>query len=72
MFPLTLALGASIAWGASDFLGGLVSRRLPVAEVLFWAQLTGLALAFAIWLTAGGASRPPARRPPARRGRRAS
>ena len=54
MFPLTLALGASVAWGASDFLGGLVSRRMAVAQVLFWAQLTGLALAFAIWLTAGG------------------
>ena len=55
MFPLSLALGASVAWGASDFLGGLVSRRLAVATVLFWAQLTGLALAAAAWLLAGGA-----------------
>ena len=31
MLPLTLAFGASIAWGASDFLGGLASRRIPVA-----------------------------------------
>jgi drug/metabolite transporter (DMT)-like permease len=54
VFPLTLALGASVAWGASDFLGGLVSRRMAVAEVLFWAQLTGLALAVAIWMAAGG------------------
>ena len=43
MVPLTLAFGASVAWGASDFLGGLASRRLPVAAVLFWAQLTGSA-----------------------------
>jgi drug/metabolite transporter (DMT)-like permease len=55
VFPLSLALGASVAWGASDFLGGLVSRRLAVATVLFWAQLTGLALAAAAWLLAGGA-----------------
>jgi drug/metabolite transporter (DMT)-like permease len=55
VFPLSLALGASVAWGASDFLGGLVSRRLAVATVLFWAQLTGLGLAAAAWLLAGGA-----------------
>jgi drug/metabolite transporter (DMT)-like permease len=55
VFPLSLALGASVAWGASDFLGGLVSRRLAVATVLFWAQLTGLGLAAAVWLLAGGA-----------------
>ena len=30
MVALGLALGASIAWGGSDFLAGLVTRRLPV------------------------------------------
>ena len=45
MFPLTLAVGASVAWGASDFLGGLAARRLPVVVVLFGAQAVGLVLA---------------------------
>ena len=53
MLPLTLAFGASIAWGASDFLGGVASRRLPVVAVLFWAQLAGLGLAATAWLATG-------------------
>jgi drug/metabolite transporter (DMT)-like permease len=53
MFALTLALGASVAWGASDFLGGLASRRLPVIVVLLGAQAVGLALAMAVWGVAG-------------------
>ena len=53
MIPLTLALGASVAWGASDFLGGLASRRLPVVVVLLGAQLVGLALAAVAWAVAG-------------------
>jgi len=53
MFALTLALGASVAWGASDFLGGLASRRLPVIVVLLGAQAVGLALAVAVWGLAG-------------------
>jgi hypothetical protein len=39
MVALGLALGASIAWGGSDFLAGLVTRRLPVLTVL--APLAG-------------------------------
>ena len=53
MVALTLALGASVAWGASDFLGGLASRRLPVVVVLLGAQAVGLALAATAWLLAG-------------------
>ena len=53
MFPLTLALGASVAWGASDFLGGLASRRLPVVVVLLGAQVVGLALAATVWFLTG-------------------
>jgi drug/metabolite transporter (DMT)-like permease len=49
---LTLALGASVAWGASDFLGGLASRRLPVVVVLLGAQTCGLALAATAWALA--------------------
>jgi drug/metabolite transporter (DMT)-like permease len=53
MMPLALALSASVAWGASDFLGGLTSRRLPVMVVLLGAQLVGLALAAIAWVMAG-------------------
>lgn len=53
MVPLTLALGASVAWGASDYLGGLASRTLAVVVVLFGAQVVGLALAVTIWLVTG-------------------
>lgn len=37
-----LALLSSLLWGASDFLGGLATRRLPVASVLGAAQLVAL------------------------------
>jgi drug/metabolite transporter (DMT)-like permease len=53
VIALGLALGASVAWGASDFLGGLVSRRLPLVAVLLGAQLVGLVLAAGAWLLAG-------------------
>jgi len=40
--PLLLALGASLAWGVSDFVGPLISRTLGVLPVLFWAQVGGV------------------------------
>jgi drug/metabolite transporter (DMT)-like permease len=47
--PLLLALGASLAWGVSDFVGPLWSRALGVLPVLMWAQVGGvLGLAIAI------------------------
>jgi drug/metabolite transporter (DMT)-like permease len=47
--PLLLALGASLAWGISDFVGPLFSRTLGILRVLFWGQLGGvLALAIAV------------------------
>jgi drug/metabolite transporter (DMT)-like permease len=36
------ALGASIAWGVADFLGGLKSRTVHVLVVLLLAQVSGL------------------------------
>jgi drug/metabolite transporter (DMT)-like permease len=42
LIPLLLALGASLAWGVSDFVGPLVGRRLGTLRVLFWAQIGGL------------------------------
>jgi drug/metabolite transporter (DMT)-like permease len=44
MVPVALALGASLAWGASDFLAGVKTRRLSVLWVLLVSQVTGLVL----------------------------
>jgi drug/metabolite transporter (DMT)-like permease len=53
--PLLLALGASIAWGVSDFAGPLVSRTLGILRVLFWAQVGGLiAIAIAVAIRGDG------------------
>jgi drug/metabolite transporter (DMT)-like permease len=43
-----LALGASLAYGVGDFLGGLTSRRVHVLTVLALSQLAGL-VAVAVW-----------------------
>jgi drug/metabolite transporter (DMT)-like permease len=40
--PALLALLASLLWGASDFLGGTATRRLPVASVVGVSQLVAL------------------------------
>lgn len=37
-----LALSASLLWGASDFAGGTLTRRLPVYAVVGWSQAAGL------------------------------
>jgi hypothetical protein len=42
MLALGLALGASVAWGGSDFLAGLATRRLGVLGVLVLSQAFGL------------------------------
>jgi drug/metabolite transporter (DMT)-like permease len=42
VLAVLLSLCASACWGLSDFLAGLVSRRLPVLTVMFGAQTLGL------------------------------
>lgn len=42
MAAALLALGASIVWGCSDYVGGLKSRALPVLTVLAASQPFGL------------------------------
>lgn len=45
MLPVVLALGAAIAYGASDFLGGLTSRSERVWAVAATSQVTATAIA---------------------------
>jgi drug/metabolite transporter (DMT)-like permease len=42
MLPVLLSLAASGCWGTADFLGGLQSKRVPVAMVLCLVEGTGL------------------------------
>src|SRR6185312_6092934 len=44
MLAVALALASSVVWGASDFLGGIATRRLTLAPVLVVSQLAGLVL----------------------------
>jgi drug/metabolite transporter (DMT)-like permease len=48
-----LALGSSMVWGLSDFVGGLQSRRHPLLAVLLWAQVTATLLVGCYVLLAG-------------------
>ena len=50
---VALGLAASLAWGASDFLGGFASRRASVAAVVVAAQVVGIAAIAAALVAAG-------------------
>jgi drug/metabolite transporter (DMT)-like permease len=54
MLGIALALASSVAWGTSDFLGGLRSRRMSALTVLLVSQPVGLVLALAFALAVGG------------------
>lgn len=54
MLGIALGLGSSVAWGVSDFLGGLQSRRLSALTVLLVSQPVGLVLALVVAFAAGG------------------
>lgn len=55
MTALVLALGASLAWGISDFVGPLLGRTLGTLRVLFWGQLGGLlAISIAVAIRGDG------------------
>ena len=56
MLAAACALGASIAWGVGDFLGGLKSRTVPLLVVLLLAQASGV---LAIGLVVAVAGNPP-------------
>ncbi|MGH2955421.1 MAG: EamA family transporter [Solirubrobacterales bacterium] len=48
MLAIALALGSSLAWGVSDFLGGLKSRTVSLLAVLVISQGTALILLAAV------------------------
>jgi drug/metabolite transporter (DMT)-like permease len=56
---VVLALGASAAWGLSDFFGGMVSRGRPAVVVLAVSQAAALVVLTVVVLAAAG-SPPPA------------
>jgi hypothetical protein len=56
MLGIVLALGSSVAWGTSDFLGGLRARRMSALTVLLVSQPVGLVLALIVALIVGGDS----------------
>jgi drug/metabolite transporter (DMT)-like permease len=58
MLALALALGASVAWGGSDFVAGLASRRMPLLAVLVGSQIAGLALLLGLLAVTGEAPPP--------------
>ena len=47
-----LALLSSVLWGASDFVGGMLSKRLPAITVVASSQLVGL-LTMTVFVLAG-------------------
>lgn len=53
---LVLALTAAASWGASDFVGGMVGRRVPGASVAFASQAVGLAALVVVAPLAGGSA----------------
>jgi drug/metabolite transporter (DMT)-like permease len=57
VLAIALALGSSLAWGVSDFLGGLKSRSLPLLVVLLISQ--GAALIVLSVIVAGLGEGPP-------------
>lgn len=54
--PYLLALTSSLLWGAGDFLGGTVSRRLPALAVVGVSQALALVVFLAVALATGEAA----------------
>lgn len=55
MNALTLALGASLAWGVADFVGPLWGRTWGALRVMLWAQIGGVvAIAIAVLVRGEG------------------
>ena len=55
MIATLLALASACSWGISDFLGGLMSRRLPTTTVMVTSQAFGLVGISVAFLATGSA-----------------
>jgi drug/metabolite transporter (DMT)-like permease len=55
VLSLGLALLSGFTWGSADFLGGLMSKRLPTATVMVVSQTTGLIITAALVVALGEA-----------------
>ncbi|WP_242614035.1 EamA family transporter [Actinomadura roseirufa] len=53
-----LALGAALAYGVADFLGGAVARRSTALRALVWCVPVGLLVVLASALVTGGSAAP--------------
>jgi drug/metabolite transporter (DMT)-like permease len=53
VLAVALALGSSLAWGVSDFLGGLKSRSVPLLAVLLISQGTALGVLAVVVIALG-------------------
>jgi uncharacterized membrane protein len=53
MLAISLALGSSVMWGAADFFGGAVTRRLPVLSVTLVSQAAGFAGLLIVFAASG-------------------
>jgi drug/metabolite transporter (DMT)-like permease len=53
VLAIVVSMTASCCWGVSDFVAGLLSRRLPVISVIVGAQLFGLTVAALLVLISG-------------------
>lgn len=53
MTGILLGLGSALAYGAADFFGGMTNRRAPLAAVVAWSQLVGLAALLPIAVMVG-------------------
>lgn len=53
MTGVLLGLGAGLAWGAADFLGGLASRRAHAATVVVFSQIIGVLMMLVAILAVG-------------------
>jgi drug/metabolite transporter (DMT)-like permease len=50
---VVLGLTSAITWGAGDYGGGLLSRRLPLFGVVFTTQIVGMAFALVVAIARG-------------------
>jgi len=58
MTPLVFAGLAAVTYGASDFYGGMATRRSDATRVVLWSQVVGLMIGFVVAPLVGGAIGP--------------